>query len=133
MLVLYQGEPDGAVKPTKDAYLDQLLCMLVILQVNHIKERGEHANYKVFFRLYSDLLYEFHKYSQKLGEAYDDIMLVFARFLTNLQPRWFPGFAFSWLSLVSHRFFMTPILRAGAQQSVSCISIGGDVKDANMM
>ena len=119
LLVLYQGEPDGAVKPTKEAYLDQLLCMLTIIQVHHINERGERANHKVFYRMYSDLLYEFHRHAEKFGAAYDDLVLVFGRCFLNLQPMYCPGFAFSWLALVSHRFFVTPILRMANQERVS--------------
>jgi CCR4-NOT transcription complex subunit 1 len=119
LLVLYQGEPDGAVKPTKPAYLDSLLAQFGLIQCHHFRDRGEHANQKVFFRLYSDLLYGFHQLANALGDVYDDIVLVFARLFTTIQPKWFPGFAFSWLGLVSHRFFMTPMLRMGTQHGVS--------------
>jgi CCR4-NOT transcription complex subunit 1 len=119
LIVLYQGEPEGAVKPTKPAYLDSLLAQFGMIQNHHFRDRGEHANAKVFFRLYSDLLFGFHRISDQLSDSYQDIVLVFSRLFTNLQPRFFPGFAFSWLALVSHRFFMTPILRFGAQQNVS--------------
>jgi CCR4-NOT transcription complex subunit 1 len=119
MLVIYQGEPEGAVKPTKGAYLDQLLCIMTVLQMQHFKERGEHSQPKIFFRLYSQLLFHFHDNMEKLGDAYDDILIVIAQFLKTLQPRFLPMFSFTWLSLVSHRYFVTPILRNGQSQMVS--------------
>jgi CCR4-NOT transcription complex subunit 1 len=119
LLVQYQGDTDGAVKPTKPAYLDSLLALLGLIQCHHFRDRGEHANSKVFFRLYSDLLCGFHEIAKELTDVYDDIVLVFGRLFTGLQPKWFPAFTFSWLGLVSHRFFMAPMLRMGAQSGVS--------------
>jgi CCR4-NOT transcription complex subunit 1 len=132
-VVLYQGEPEGAVKPTKSAYLDHLLAAIVAIHVDHIKQRGEHANHKIFFRLYSDLFYEFHRHADKLGEVYDEIVLVFAHLLVYAQPKYMPGFAFSWLSLVSHRFFMMPILRAEVQQRVSDSDHNDGVGESNIV
>lgn len=119
MLVIHQGESGGAVKPTKGAYLDQLLCIMTMLQHQHFKERGEHSQPKIFFRLYSQLLFHFHDNVEKLGDAYDNILIVIAQFFKALQPRLLPMFSFTWLSLVSHRYFVTPILRNGQSQVVS--------------
>ena len=40
---------------------------------------------------------------------------------SSLQPTYFPGFAFSWMSLISHRLFM-PKLLLSENREVSSVS-----------
>ncbi|KAF2398332.1 Not1-domain-containing protein [Trichodelitschia bisporula] len=111
-LVVYQDEPHGAVKPSKPAFLETMMSLLIVLQVHHSQARGEHANQKVFYRLYSSILCELASVQAKmLEQSYPDILLVLAKAFVALQPKYFPGFAFSWLGLISHRMFMPAILR----------------------
>jgi CCR4-NOT transcription complex subunit 1 len=117
-MVMYQGEPEGAVKPTRPAYLDSLLSIIALIQAHHFQQRNEEANQKIFFRLYSGILCEVHSASNLL-DCHEDIMVVFGKLLLALQPAYFPGFAFSWLALVSHRIFLSSMLKLSAQEHVS--------------
>jgi CCR4-NOT transcription complex subunit 1 len=120
-LVVYQGEPDGAVKPTRPAYLDSLLSLIALIQNRHFRDRGEDANQKVFFRLYSGILCGLQGAGAALADVHDEIMVVFGKLCLALQPRYFPAFSFSWLALVSHRIFMASMLRIGGPPSVSIL------------
>jgi CCR4-NOT transcription complex subunit 1 len=119
-LVLYQGDPEGPVKPTKSAYLESLLSFIALFQCHHFQQRNEKANQKIFFRLYSGILCEIQGVATTgLADSHEDIMLVFGKLFLALQPAYFPAFAFSWLSLISHRIFMSNMLKTSVQQQVS--------------
>lgn len=117
-LVTYQGEADGAIKSSKAAYLESILSLVVLMLCHHHRTRGEHFNQKFFYRLFSSLLCELHSAKKCLPGFPIEIMLVMSRAFLALQPRFFPGFAFAWLALISHRMFMPPMVRM-VDQAVS--------------
>jgi CCR4-NOT transcription complex subunit 1 len=45
-----------------------------------------------------------------LGECRGRILELFADCFLTLQPAFFPLFAFHWITLISHRFFMPKLL-----------------------
>ncbi|KAI9673128.1 MAG: hypothetical protein M1817_002990 [Caeruleum heppii] len=108
-LVHYQGEAEAEQHPTKAAYLDSILSLIVLVMNHHHVMRGDRFNQKVFFRLFSSVLCEHHALGRQAPQQEEETMLVFAHTFLTLQPLLFPGFVFGWLSLVSHRFFM-PIM-----------------------
>ena len=110
-LVIYQGEADGAVKSNKVAYLDSLLSVTIFIQAHHHRSRGEQANTKVFFRLYSTILVELSKVADNYLAGYkNEAYQAVARALMALQPAYFPGFAFAWGALVTHRLLLPHML-----------------------
>lgn len=117
-LVIYQGESEGAVKPTKSKFFDSMLSLLGLIQCHHFRDRAEEANSKIYFRLYSSILAEIEAAGVALADDLDEIMLVVGKFFIALQPRYFPAFACSWLALIAHRVFMGMTLRMGAQRGV---------------
>ncbi|TKA76658.1 hypothetical protein B0A49_03826 [Cryomyces minteri] len=110
-LVLYQGELDGAVKGGRVAYLDSILSLVVLVLCQHHQTRLGRFNHKVFFRLFSAILLEFHAAKSASNEQQMRITPVFAKAMLATQPKFFPGFAISWLALVSHRLFMPALLK----------------------
>ncbi|KAI9697566.1 MAG: hypothetical protein M1836_004516 [Candelina mexicana] len=115
-LVKYQNQVDIVVTNGKASYLDSILSLFVLVMNHHHVMRGEHFNQKVFFRLFSSMLCEFHNLARQGLEQETEIMLVLADKILALQPLYFPGFIFGWLTLVSHRIFMPGMLRMSDEQ-----------------
>ncbi|KAE9981428.1 hypothetical protein BLS_007400 [Venturia inaequalis] len=115
-LVVYQGESEGAVKPTKPKFFEAMLSLLGLIQCHHFRDRAEEANSKIYFRLYSSILSEIEIASVALADDLDEIILVVGKFFIALQPRYFPAFSCSWLALIAHRVFMGMTLKMGAQR-----------------
>lgn len=111
LLVRNQGQTEGAVRGSKPAYMNSMLSLIILILNNHQIMRGERFNQRVFFRLFSAILCEWHDLARE-GYAQDrDMMLVFADNFLLLQPRLFPGFTYGWLVLISHRIFMPGLLK----------------------
>lgn len=125
-LVLNQGEADGAVKANKAVYMDSILSIIVLILNNHYVMRGEQFNQRVFFRLFSSIMCEWHDFGWE-GYAQDrDIMLVFAENLLAVEPRHIPSFTYSWLILISHRLFMPALLKLPDDEVSESTSTLGD-------
>jgi CCR4-NOT transcription complex subunit 1 len=110
LLTKFHGESDGAVKLPKSEYLYSILSLVVLVLCHHHNERGDHCNQKVFFRLFSSILCETKMINRESAEGEKDSMMVFAKIFLTLQADYFPGFAFGWLTLISHRIFMPGML-----------------------
>ena len=115
-LTLHQAaQTDGEVKPERVHFLESILSIVILYQCDHYKVRGDTANSKLFFRLYSSLLFDIsHVTSPYIPQ--EDMYLVMARAFLAIQPNYLPGFVFSWLALISHRVFMPAMLRMASDQ-----------------
>ncbi|OAL49612.1 Not1-domain-containing protein [Pyrenochaeta sp. DS3sAY3a] len=114
-LIAHQGEEDGAVKQSKARYLDQILVVVVIVLCNHHNTRGDAFNSKVFFRLFSTLLFQLNEAvkGEALAGQKDELFRVIAKSFLVLQPGRFQRFTFSWLALIAHRIFIPAMLEDG--------------------
>lgn len=110
LLVKFQGDSVGAVKASKPAYFGSILSALVLVLNHHQVMRGEGSNQRVFFRLFSSILCEYSVVGLQTHEEHKGMIFAFAQRLLSLQPRYVPGFVYGWLSLVSHRVFMSDML-----------------------
>lgn len=111
LLVKNQGDNEGAVRGSKPAYMHSMLSLITLILNSHHVMRGERFNQRVFFRLFSSILCDWHDLAQEGYLENRDMTLVFAQNFLLLQPHHFPGFAYSWLVLVSHRIFMPTLLK----------------------
>ncbi len=111
LLVKNQGETDGAVRGCKAAYMNSILSIVALIFNNHHVIRGELFNQRVFFRLYSSILCDWHDFAREDYTQDRDMILVFADNFLILEPRYFPSFTYSWLILISHRMFMPALLK----------------------
>lgn len=111
-LVAYQGEGEDQAPESKAKYFDKILLVTILVLCSHQKTRGENFNQKVFFRLFSAILFELNEAIKEdaLIEAKGEIFLALAKAFVVLQPHNFPLFTFSWLTLISHRIFMPAML-----------------------
>lgn len=127
-LVHNQGEAEGAVRADKAAYMDSILSLVVLHMNNHHIMRGEQFNQRVFFRLFSSILCEWHDFGWEVYGPDRDMVLVFAENLLAVEPRHIPGFTYSWLMLISHRLFMPAILKLADDEASVALS---KLKSAN--
>ncbi|KAH9871666.1 hypothetical protein J1614_005921 [Plenodomus biglobosus] len=116
-LVVYQGEQENAKKENKARYLDQILVVVVLVLCNHHNTRGDAFNQKVFFKLFSTILFHLNDAvkEESLAAQKADMFLAVARALLILQPSHFQRFTFSWLALIAHRIFIPAMLEEGQQ------------------
>ncbi|KAJ5095511.1 hypothetical protein NUU61_004867 [Penicillium alfredii] len=110
LLVKFQGESTGAVKASKPAYFNSILSILVLVLNNHQVMRGEAFNQRVFFRLFSSILCEYSMNGLQHSDQHQGMIFALANKFLSLQPRYIPSFVYGWLSLVSHRVFMSDML-----------------------
>ena len=100
---------NGEGKIDRVSFFDSILAITVMSQCDHWRIRGEHSNQKVFFRLYSSLLFEINSITSS-GISQDELFLTMAKGLLTMQPTYLPGFVFGWLALISHRVFIPVML-----------------------
>ncbi|RMD44814.1 hypothetical protein DV735_g261, partial [Chaetothyriales sp. CBS 134920] len=110
MLVVYQGETNGAVRLNKAPYLDTILSVLVLIANHHQVMHGIAFHQRVFHRLVQSLFYSYQESGLPLLPEHNDLILAFGKLLNSLQPAWFPGFAFSWLALITQRVLVPGLL-----------------------
>ncbi|SZE99712.1 unnamed protein product [Blumeria hordei] len=110
-ILVMRREEEWEVKADKAAYLRTALSIITLVLNHHHVTRGETFNQKVFFRLFSTLLCELNSMTSKItATEIQELMLVFAKFLLDLRPIYFPGFLFAYLGLISHRYFLPVIM-----------------------
>ena len=111
LLVKNQGTLAGAVQIDKAVYMHSILVILNLIMNNHQVIQGERFNQRLFFRLLSSILCDWHDYGRENYEQDKDMLLAFAECFASLPPRLFPAFTYSWLMLISHRQFMPSLLK----------------------
>ncbi|EJF62472.1 Not1-domain-containing protein [Dichomitus squalens LYAD-421 SS1] len=110
-IIKYHGDASGVNNDqAKVHYLTKILSIFVLVLANMHEEQGPHFQQKPFFRFFSSLLNDLHSVESSLGSAYFQLLIAISDTFSSLQPTYFPGFAFSWMSLISHRLFMPKLL-----------------------
>ncbi|KAJ8454554.1 hypothetical protein ONZ51_g12961 [Trametes cubensis] len=110
-IIKYHGDASGVNNDqAKVHYLTKILSIFVLVLANMHEEQGPLFQQKPFFRFFSSLLNDLHSIKSSLGSAYLQLLLAISDTFSSLQPTYFPGFAFSWMSLISHRLFMPKLL-----------------------
>ncbi|CAB4419785.1 unnamed protein product [Rhizophagus irregularis] len=118
LLVKYHSDPEGINNNVaKINYLTKILSIIVLVLAQAHEQRRQQFNQKPFFRLFSSLLNDLNSYEQQLQPIYFQILTALSNnTFHTLQPLFFPGFTFAWLSLISHRLFMPKLLLAENQK-----------------
>ncbi|KAI7857086.1 CCR4-Not complex component, Not1-domain-containing protein [Circinella umbellata] len=110
----------------KIAIAARSFSVVILVLAQHHETRGMHFNQKAFLRILSSLYAELmntqhHHYNNNNNQkkrhsfstlVHNGILRAYSDTLYTLQPTTFPGFAFSWLQLISHRTFMPQLLAA---------------------
>ncbi|KAJ3299964.1 hypothetical protein HK104_005661 [Borealophlyctis nickersoniae] len=117
LLVRYHTDPAGIDHNHARANLAvKILSIIVLVLVHSHEQRKVHFNQRPFFRLFSTLLNDLNTFEEHLQPIYIQIFSTISKTFHTLQPCFLPGFAFSWLQLISHRFFMPKLLLAEDQK-----------------
>ncbi|KAG6833483.1 hypothetical protein H0H87_006055 [Tephrocybe sp. NHM501043] len=110
-IIKYHGDASGVNNDqAKVHYLTKILSIFVLVLANLHEEQGPGFQQKPFFRFFSSLLNDLHGIETHLGPVYFQLLIAISDTFSSLQPTYFPGFAFSWVSLISHRLFMPKLL-----------------------
>lgn len=119
LLLKNYGDPNGVdVDEAKVRYLNKILSIVVLVLVQAHEELGANFDQRPFFRFFSSILNDLHSIEASLHTAYLGCLRAFSsNTLSMLQPTLLPGFAFSWMSLISHRIFMPKLLKADSDKN----------------
>ncbi|KAJ7684728.1 Not1-domain-containing protein [Mycena polygramma] len=110
-IIKYHGDASGVNNDqAKVHYLTKILSIFVLVLANMHEEQGPAFQQKPFFRFFSSLINDLHTIEAHLGPVYFQLLIAISDTLSSLQPTYFPGFAFSWMCLISHRLFMPKLL-----------------------
>ncbi|KAI0807086.1 Not1-domain-containing protein [Fomes fomentarius] len=110
-IIKYHGDASGVNNDqAKVHYLTKILTIFVLVLANMHEDQGPVFQQKPFFRFFSSLLNDLHSLESSPGFPYFPLLLAIGDTFSSLQPTYFPGFAFSWMSLISHRLFMPKLL-----------------------
>ncbi|KAJ7236727.1 Not1-domain-containing protein [Mycena haematopus] len=110
-IIKYHGDASGVSNEhAKVHYLSKILSVVVLVLANMHEEQGPAFQQKPLFRFFSSLINDFHSIETHLGPVYFQLLIAISDTLSSLQPTYFPGFAFSWMCLISHRLFMPKLL-----------------------
>ncbi|KAG2020512.1 CCR4-Not complex component [Coprinopsis cinerea AmutBmut pab1-1] len=110
-IIKYHGDASGVNnEQAKVHYFTKILSIFVLVLANMHEEQGPEFQPKPFFRFFSTLVNDLHSVEGSLGPVYFQLLLALSDTYSSLQPTYFPGFAFSWMCLISHRLFMPRLL-----------------------
>ncbi|KAF7311634.1 Not1-domain-containing protein [Mycena kentingensis (nom. inval.)] len=110
-MIKYHGDSSGVNNDqAKVHYLTKILSIFVLVLANMHEEQGPAFQQKPFFRFFSSLTNDLQAIESQLGPVYFPLLIAISDTLSSLQPTYFPGFAFSWMCLISHRSFMPKLL-----------------------
>ncbi|QIW95080.1 hypothetical protein AMS68_000598 [Peltaster fructicola] len=98
--------------------LQSILVVVVLVFNEQYHKLRERFPGRVYFRFFSTLLYDIHNLRERFGEEMHTALLhVFAELLLCLQPKFFEGFCFCWLTLLTHRLFLPNLLRGSGRSN----------------
>ncbi|KAG8856743.1 hypothetical protein FRB96_006246 [Tulasnella sp. 330] len=119
LMIKYNGDASSTnAVPTKVHYLTKILSIVVLVLARAHEDETVEFKQRPFFRLFSSLLADLSSIESNLQTAYFHLLIALCahtnRLISDtfntLQPIYFPGFAFSWMSLISHRLFLPKLL-----------------------
>ncbi|KAG8626601.1 hypothetical protein KVT40_005546 [Elsinoe batatas] len=108
---------DGVSGQKRLAFLETMLCFVMLIFNDYYEKLQERFNSKIFFRFFSTLFVECHGYRQRLGDAYDGVPDILGKALLAVQPQQFPAFAFSWITLLGHRMLVVPLMTSAMRRN----------------
>lgn len=104
-VVMLMAQPPNKMKP--------LLCVLMALKNLILKASAVNFNSRPYFRIFMLILTDVTQPSPAITDQglVQDMLIPIASTLHMLNPTRVPSFCFSWLDLISHRYFLPRMLR----------------------
>ncbi|KAM0720804.1 hypothetical protein Q7P37_003089 [Cladosporium fusiforme] len=119
VMVAYQSSQSADRAPPAKFFNAIMRLILLVFQDQYYKQ-GERFPSRVYFRLFSALLCEMHDFREQMGEdVHREILQTFGTAFYSIQPSIFEGFAFGWLTLITHRLFLPAMIQS------QCRTTGG--------
>lgn len=108
---------------------DAVLMLGTLVLNHHHTQRGEHFNARAFFRFFAILIHEANQVFEAMAKSGSisstdvesqrhDFLLRLSETLVQIVPDRFPGFAFHWLELIQHRFFLPELLNSDSSRGL---------------
>lgn len=92
-------------------YSRNIFSVIALVFAAEHEDEWENFNERAYFRLFSTMLFEFEVASDNEDSTFlSQLYILMANIFKTLQPLAFPGFSFSWVSLISHRYFLPRLL-----------------------
>ncbi|KAJ9113610.1 hypothetical protein QFC22_005918 [Naganishia vaughanmartiniae] len=98
---------------SKTLYFAKIFTIVALTLVGDQSENGPNFDQRPYHRFFSSLLFDLKALESSFPRAYEGCLRTFANHLGSIQPSLAPGFAFSWVNIISHRAFMPRLLQAG--------------------
>ena len=109
LIVKNYGDKSGTSSVGRTVYyFNKIITIMSYTLVQRQLEDG--FEQRPWSRFFTSTLSELSHLEQNLPEVYAGCIKSFANALGIIQPTYAPRFAFGWLSIVSHRFFMPKLL-----------------------
>ncbi|KAI7901129.1 CCR4-Not complex component, Not1-domain-containing protein [Cokeromyces recurvatus] len=110
IIAMVTTEEENSDIKSKVKLLNNALSVIILVLSHHHESKGVDFNQKPFLRLFASIFNEISKIHTKPLDT--STLITFSDTLYTLQPSNFPGFAFSWLQLISSRSFLPQLLVA---------------------
>ncbi|CAN8098292.1 unnamed protein product [Discula destructiva] len=96
--------------------LESIWALVTMLVNLHTVKQAEMFNQRVFFRFFSNLIFESKAYFE-VHEAplWAEMLVRIAGRLSALGPSLIPGFVYGWMALISHRGFLPDVMRLSGE------------------
>jgi CCR4-NOT transcription complex subunit 1 len=117
-MIIYQGPIEGNAQVQRAKSLDAILRLIILIMNDHHNKQRDHWNGRIYYRLFSALLCELYSNREQMTpEEEQEIYAVFARALLVTQPRYFSGFTYHWLTLLTHRLLIPAFLSGNGRSN----------------
>lgn len=100
----------------KTLYFAKIFTIAALSLVRDHEERGPAFEQRPYFRFFSSLLSDLQSIQTSFPQAYYGCLRTFANHLGSIQPAIVPSFAYSWMALISHRYFMPRLLQVANKE-----------------
>jgi len=99
------------INTNKNEILEKILQSIVLTLTKNHELHRESFNQRPFFRLFYNLLFDISRRDYNFNQQeITHFLAIFTKTFDAIQPLKYPGFAFSWLELISNRNFMPLVL-----------------------
>ena len=115
LIVKNYGDKSGAPSSSRTCYY--FTKIVTIMSYSLVQRQMEDSfSQRPWARFFTSMLSELQSIEHGLPEVYMGCLRSFANVLGIIQPTYAPQFAFGWLSIISHRFFMPKLLASSRDQ-----------------
>jgi CCR4-NOT transcription complex subunit 1 len=109
LIIKNYGDKSGTSSVTRTVYYFNKIITIMSYSLVQ-RQLDESFTQRPWSRFFTSLLSELQTIEHSLPETYYGCLKSFANNLGITQPTYAPRFAFGWLSIISHRFFMAKLL-----------------------